>query len=68
MSKILLVTTGGTDEISSRLLAKSGIAKGEVFGKNPLSRRRNLSSARNAGGQQRGSGGRRRRVPPTRTL
>lgn len=31
MSKILLVTTGGTDEISSRLLAKSGIARGEVF-------------------------------------
>ncbi len=31
MSKILLVTTGGADEVAARLLAKSGIAEGEVF-------------------------------------
>jgi len=31
MSKILLVTTGGGESIASRLLAKSGIARGEVF-------------------------------------
>jgi ribose-phosphate pyrophosphokinase len=31
MSKILLVTTGGANEVASRLLAKSGIAQGKVF-------------------------------------
>jgi ribose-phosphate pyrophosphokinase len=31
MSKILLVTTGGGESIANRLLAKSGIARGEVF-------------------------------------
>ncbi len=31
MSKILLVTTGGASEVAARLLAKSGIAQGEVY-------------------------------------
>lgn len=31
MSKVLLVTTGGADEVASRLLAKSGIAPGKVY-------------------------------------
>lgn len=31
MSKILLVTTGGAEEVAARLLAKSGITQGKVF-------------------------------------
>lgn len=31
MNKILLVTTGGTDDVTGRLLAKTDMARGEVF-------------------------------------